>query len=55
MTVSTRFDDLFVYRDLTEADLAEYREQGFLVHGRVLSDRGFWILNSEFVSDFEFK
>ena len=34
-----RFEDLFVYRDLSEDDLAAYREQGFLHYGRVLTDR----------------
>ncbi len=35
-----RFEDLFVYRDLSEDDLAAYREQGYLHYGRVLTDQG---------------
>ena len=35
-----RFEDLFVYGDLSEDDLAAYREQGYLHYGRVLTDQG---------------
>ena len=37
---STRSDDKFVYRVLDENELAGYRENGYLIYGRILTDAG---------------
>lgn len=38
--MSRRFDDLFVYRDLTADELDFYWSNGYLIYGRALTDRG---------------
>ena len=50
---ATRDTDLFIYNRLTESQLNEYNEQGYLALGRVLTDAGLARMREEVMAAWE--